>query len=211
MVLPGESSKWRFTGFYGFPEQHHRHRSWDLLRRLSSHNDLPWVVGGDFNEILAHGEESGGLVRATGLMESFREGLLDCDIIDLGFVGRQFTWSNNRVDLTIRCRLDRCCGNSSWMEYAPLAPVDFRVRIMCRLCLECEAVGTEIEVGGGDRRDLMLTGSKRRIVRRLFARVGRQPRPRTASIKKGIKACQLGFRQWARDVNKNPKKHIEQL
>lgn len=31
VVLPGEVDKWRFTGFYGFPEQHLRFRSWDLL------------------------------------------------------------------------------------------------------------------------------------------------------------------------------------
>lgn len=125
VVLPGKNIKWRFTGFYVFPEQL-RYHSWDLLRTLSSRSVLPWVVGGDFNEIMSNDEKSGGLVRAPGLMNAFREGLLVCDLTDLGFEGCKFTRSNNRVDhFTVRCRLDRCCGNSSWKEYAPSAFVEY--------------------------------------------------------------------------------------
>lgn len=29
-----------------------RHLSWDLLRRLHAMFDLPWIVAGNFNEIL---------------------------------------------------------------------------------------------------------------------------------------------------------------
>ncbi|GMJ06098.1 hypothetical protein HRI_004279000 [Hibiscus trionum] len=44
--------KWRLTGFYGAPEERNRAGAWDLLRHLSALNNLPWVVLGDFNEIL---------------------------------------------------------------------------------------------------------------------------------------------------------------
>lgn len=46
VVLPRETFKWRFTGFYGFPEQHLCSRPWDLLPLLHSQHSLPWVVGG---------------------------------------------------------------------------------------------------------------------------------------------------------------------
>lgn len=38
-----KSSKeaWRFTGFYGKPETHKRHKSWDLLWYLHGQNSLP--------------------------------------------------------------------------------------------------------------------------------------------------------------------------
>lgn len=102
-----------------------RHRSWDLLRSPSSRSALLWLIGGDFNKIWSNAEKSGGLFRGHGLMDAFQGGLLDCDLEDLAFVGRAFTWSNNRVDpFTVRCRLDRCRGNREWKEYAPSATVE---------------------------------------------------------------------------------------
>lgn len=52
---------WRVTGFYGNPEVANRKFSWDLLRRLGEDaecKDIPWIVGGDFNEILFTHEKS---------------------------------------------------------------------------------------------------------------------------------------------------------
>lgn len=72
VVLAWENFKLRFTGFYGFPEHHLRYRSWDLLRSLYGRSSLPWVVGGDFNEILADEEKSGGGTRNQALMNAFR-------------------------------------------------------------------------------------------------------------------------------------------
>lgn len=125
VVAPSDATKWHFTGFYGFPEHHRRFLSWDLIRQLKSQSSLPWVVGGDFNEILSDNEKSGGIARSVALMDNFREGLLDCDLTDLGFTGCPFTWSNGRVEPdTVRCRLDRFCGNSACKEFAPTAMVE---------------------------------------------------------------------------------------
>ena len=35
IINKSSDSAWRFTGFYGEPETHKRHESWDLLRRLN--------------------------------------------------------------------------------------------------------------------------------------------------------------------------------
>ncbi|KAL5739946.1 hypothetical protein ACOSQ2_029126 [Xanthoceras sorbifolium] len=56
--------KWRFTGFYGCPVPNHRTDSWELLRRLKAVNRLPWLCGGDFNELLHMEEKSGGNERS---------------------------------------------------------------------------------------------------------------------------------------------------
>ncbi|CAM8960206.1 unnamed protein product [Rhodiola kirilowii] len=46
------SSPFRFTLFYGHPVSSKREETWDLLRRLKNPSDLPWMVVGDFNEVL---------------------------------------------------------------------------------------------------------------------------------------------------------------
>lgn len=77
------------------------------------------------NEILSENEKSGGGLRSPALMNAFRDALLDCDLNDLGFSGPVLTWSNNRNDPhTVRCRLDRFCGSSEWMEFAPSSVVE---------------------------------------------------------------------------------------
>ena len=55
------ASGWRFTGLYGEPRGDRKHLTWDYLRGLQAMVDLPWVVAGDFNEILQAREKEGGL------------------------------------------------------------------------------------------------------------------------------------------------------
>lgn len=52
VCLNDGDEKWRFTGFYGISKRSKRQESRNLLKRLSSHKPLPWVVKGDFNDIL---------------------------------------------------------------------------------------------------------------------------------------------------------------
>ena len=84
---------WCFTGFYGEPETHKRHESWDLLRNLHRQNSLPWLCAGDFNKILKQSEKLGGWTRPPGQMQLFRDILDECGLIDIGFKGSPFTWS----------------------------------------------------------------------------------------------------------------------
>lgn len=46
-------SPWRMTCFYGFPERRRRENSWNLLRSLRPRSSLPWVVIGDFNDLVS--------------------------------------------------------------------------------------------------------------------------------------------------------------
>lgn len=74
--------KWRLTGFYGNPDQGKRKESWTLLERLSKVSNLPWIIGGDFNEIMFAEEKEGGAPRKTRLMDSFRETIDNCILVD---------------------------------------------------------------------------------------------------------------------------------
>ncbi|KAL0283654.1 UNVERIFIED_CONTAM: hypothetical protein Sradi_7222300 [Sesamum radiatum] len=107
--------RWRFTGFYGYPEVHNRKLSWGLLRQLARQSTRPWICTRDFNEILEQHEKQGNIPRAQWQMQDFRESLIDCDLYDLGFQGHMFTWCNKcKAPYTVRARLDRALGNHGW-------------------------------------------------------------------------------------------------
>lgn len=48
---------------------------------------MPWLVFGDFNEILHSNEKLGGLDSDAKQMEAFRDYLSRCGLFDLRFVG----------------------------------------------------------------------------------------------------------------------------
>ncbi|KAA3462804.1 reverse transcriptase [Gossypium australe] len=78
------------------------------LRHLGINNSLPWLVGGDFNDILFAHEERGGLLREAVRMEAFRKTLEECLLEDIGFSGPWFTWERGHtLERNIRERIDR--------------------------------------------------------------------------------------------------------
>ena len=112
VIFEGTDKAWRFTGFYGAPETHLRSASWNLLRTLQNQCDLPWLCGGDFNELLKSHEKSGGRPRPFGQMQKFREVLDECGLIDLGFIGKKFTWFKNYPSGGLWERLDRAVSTA---------------------------------------------------------------------------------------------------
>ncbi|KAA3478601.1 reverse transcriptase [Gossypium australe] len=105
---------------YGNPIERDSGASWKLLRHLSNYCSLPWVVIGDFNEILKSHEKRGGRLRSERQMLDFRMALEDCNLFDLGFIGRWFTWERGRFQATnIRERLDRGVASPTWMDIFP--------------------------------------------------------------------------------------------
>lgn len=91
--------------------------SWNLIRHLNSQHQIPWFIGGDFNEILRLSEKTGRRSHAQSQMDGFNEVLAECSLTDIGFQGYPYTWSNNReAPSTIRCRLDLICANGAGLQ-----------------------------------------------------------------------------------------------
>lgn len=88
----GSGVRWRLTSFYGHPSMNERHQTWDLLRDLRDQSSLPWVVIGDFNQLLYNSEKEGGETCRESQMQLFRDALSYCELADLGFFGPMFTW-----------------------------------------------------------------------------------------------------------------------
>ncbi|KAL6176485.1 hypothetical protein ACLB2K_053118 [Fragaria x ananassa] len=79
-TVDGSGIRWRLTGFYGYPAATDRHLSWDLLRELADHSSLPWVIIGDFNEIVLDSEKDGGVPRNSTQMNRSHTALDDVEL-----------------------------------------------------------------------------------------------------------------------------------
>ena len=92
-TVVGELSegKWCLTGIYGFADPAKRNETWALLRQLRSRLSLPWLVAGDFNEILWSHKKCGLGPRRENQMKVFRDMLDESGLKDLGFVGKKYT------------------------------------------------------------------------------------------------------------------------
>jgi hypothetical protein len=67
---------------------------------------------GDYNDILDPQDKQGGNARSQSQFSFGRQTVADRAVLDLGFEGYPFTWSNGREgDNYIQCRLDRAMGN----------------------------------------------------------------------------------------------------
>ncbi|KAL5547185.1 hypothetical protein UlMin_006872 [Ulmus minor] len=120
IISSHDNPNWHFTGMYGNPDTSLRTQFWDLMKWLGDSHSLPWLCGGDLNEILFDHEKKGGGARDSYLLRNFREALEYCNLADLGFCGPKFTWcrGNNNSNF-IQERLDRMLGNSGWSDMFP--------------------------------------------------------------------------------------------
>ncbi|XP_060974670.1 uncharacterized protein LOC133039749 [Cannabis sativa] len=111
--------RYHFTAFYGSPETNQRIQTWNLLRSFAiASQDVPWLIMGDFNELLSNDDKEGGPLRREQLMEDFRKSIDDCGVTPLDYTGNKFTWSNKNYNgLLVKERLDRGFINGKWKEF----------------------------------------------------------------------------------------------
>lgn len=107
------------TFVYGEPEVARRQLVWDALSHLAADRSSPWLLTGDFNEIIDNTEKSGGPVRSERSFSAFREFLAYNDLFDLRHTGNCLSWRGRRGNHLVHCRLDRTMANSSWYDSFP--------------------------------------------------------------------------------------------
>lgn len=87
-------------------------------------NPLPWMCIGDFNEVLYQHEHEGTAERSMARIECFRDAIDVCELADLGFEGRWWTYEKCVVGGSFcRVRLDRDLATAAWSGLFPLARV----------------------------------------------------------------------------------------
>ncbi|CAL8990846.1 unnamed protein product, partial [Prunus brigantina] len=99
---------WLFSAIYARPCSVKKEKLWEHLNFVASCHQMPWLLAGDFNDILQAEDKDGGvsLCRLIGMKKWFDAN----NMIDLGFSGPRFTWTNRRVFE----RIDRAICNEKW-------------------------------------------------------------------------------------------------
>lgn len=78
-------------------------------------SNLPWLVGGDINEIFFNLEKKKGTNKLQVILDNFRDTFSACNLHDLGFTGYEFTWWNKRDDdQLMEEHLNHFCANIEW-------------------------------------------------------------------------------------------------
>lgn len=98
---------WMSTVIYDSPTHSIRANLWPYLDNLLAANDIPSMFIGDFNELVSSSDKNCGPF--TGRFGGLRDWIDRNALIDMGFTGSCYTWSNNRIQE----RLDRGFCNIS--------------------------------------------------------------------------------------------------
>lgn len=125
--IPGVSP-WILTVLYASPNVSLRNNLWGYLDNLFSRHNLPWILIGDYNELISTADKSTGSL--SGRFGGLKRWVDRNALIDLGFKGSCFTWTNNRI----KERLDRGFCNSDWRTLFPDAFIQHLPRIASDHC-----------------------------------------------------------------------------
>lgn len=126
---------WIISPVYASPRLSERKILWANLTTVAQLHNLPWLVLRDFNAVLCGEDKYGGRPVNINRALEFKECLDLCNLLDLGFSGPKFIWSNLRqvTDLILE-RIDRCFGNPSWRIAFPKASVTHLPRVFTDHC-----------------------------------------------------------------------------
>ncbi|KAL4325747.1 hypothetical protein GQ457_11G028050 [Hibiscus cannabinus] len=92
LITYDSSTSFRFTGMHGRSESSLMKHNWALIDRLREASPLPWLLGGDFNEILTLSEKQGGNRKPHHQLTDFRECLIRNNLTDCKPSQGWFTW-----------------------------------------------------------------------------------------------------------------------
>ncbi|XP_060960884.1 uncharacterized protein LOC133031410 [Cannabis sativa] len=107
--------KFFITFVYGFNDENGRKVLWNDLRSVSSQE--PWLILGDFNDILSKDERIGDKARIS-TSTAFLECVNDCQISYIKSSDCFFTWSNKQqASDRIYYKIDRVLANQAWLDF----------------------------------------------------------------------------------------------
>lgn len=91
--MVSDSFSWVLSGVYAPCDERLRVSLWEELGVVRETWQLPWCIGGDFNEVLRMHERS-GTQRMTSGMRQFTEFVDKHELVDLPMSGARFSWQH---------------------------------------------------------------------------------------------------------------------
>ncbi|OMP00911.1 reverse transcriptase [Corchorus capsularis] len=132
--VPGET-EWLLSAVYASPLLTVRKKLWDQMEEFALVVRLPWMMLGDFNDISNSSEKFGGATTSIDRCLRFNTMVTNCGLLDLGFQGPTYTWTNRRQGRhRIHERLDRALSNVEWRLRFPEAIVKHLPRFYSDHC-----------------------------------------------------------------------------
>ena len=115
---------WFFSDIYASSRSEERCVLWDNLTKVAELHNKPWIMVGDFNEPLTEEDKFGGREVSINRSLLFKECLDRCNMLDLGFSGPRYTWTNKKdINNLILERIDHFFANPEWCLLYPEAKV----------------------------------------------------------------------------------------
>ena len=106
-----------------------RRSLWQYLCSPPFPNHHPWAVIGDFNAVSSAVEKLSIHPINSPATSEFTNMMISSSLLDIGFSGSRFTWSNNRQGKSyMAARLDRSLTNHAWSLSFPDALLQHLVR-----------------------------------------------------------------------------------
>lgn len=122
------SQSWMCTAVYASPNPSTRDNFWHYLCSISPSIQCPWLLLGDWNEILLPSEQK-GCIFLQPRAAAFGNVLDFCGLLDLNTSGGKFTWHRKQGYKHMAKRLDRGLANLHWRLAFPEAYIE----VLCRL------------------------------------------------------------------------------
>jgi endonuclease/exonuclease/phosphatase family metal-dependent hydrolase len=118
----------RLVTIYGPAHEERREQFLRELSTICAKNDLPMIVGGDFN-ILRYNSEKNKTFYANRFSDMFNWIINSYGLKEITLNGGRFTWSNNHADPTLE-KLDGVLMNDKWEVASPLKNLKKNPRLM---------------------------------------------------------------------------------
>ncbi|XP_074277532.1 uncharacterized protein LOC141601161 [Silene latifolia] len=116
---------WWLSVVYGFNRVPDRVPLWGSLTAMHNVVNGPWIVMGDFNNVLALNERLGSEVSNYEIRD-FQQCVTDCGLVDVPAQGAFFTWNNKHGpgDMVFS-RIDKVLSNDEWIQQFPDVTIMF--------------------------------------------------------------------------------------
>lgn len=106
---------------YGLNKAKERTSLWNEIKQHCKIAQGPWMIGGDFNNVLHTNERIGSVVQWHEIRD-FQECVNTCGVQDIKAIGSFFTWNNkHEADTRVFSRIDRLLVNDDWLIQFPNA------------------------------------------------------------------------------------------